>query len=207
MRDTIAARRAAGAADERAHRRQRIVEAAVRAIEEHGAGAGLGSIADQAGLPRPHVYRHFTGKDDLDRAVGRHAARLLSEWIRPSLTARGTPPQVIHGLIGRVLGWAVAHPNLYRFRAGLDSPAAVDELLAAVTSYLGTAGHDARPPAHVIAGIAGLVDGSVLWWLDHRDETGLDALTGWLAGQVWQILGGILHLDPAVELTPTGNTA
>jgi AcrR family transcriptional regulator len=192
-RDTIAARRAAGAADDRARRRQRIVEAAVRAIEQHGADAGLGVVADQAGLPRPHVYRHFTGKDDLDAEVARHAAVLLSDWIRPSLTAPGAPPEVIRGIVGRVLHWAIGHPHLYRFRARHGSPAAVGELGDAVAAQLSTAGHDVRPPAHVIAGLIGLVDGSIIWWLDHRDETGPEALADWLAAQVWLVLGDLLR--------------
>ena len=206
-RDTIAARRAGGAADDRAQRRQRIVEAAVRAIEEHGTDAGLAAIADRAGLPRPHVYRHFTGKDDLDQEVARHAARLLSTWIRPSLTARGTPPEVIGGIVGQVVRWAVRHPNLYRFRAALSAPAAVGELGDAIAGYLRAAGYDARPPAHVVAGVIGLVDGGIVWWLDHRDEIGPDDLTRWLAAQVWRVLGDMLErlgrpLDPAAELAP-----
>ena len=205
-RDTIAARRAAGAADER---RQRIVEAAVRAIERHGTDAGLAAVADQAGLPRPHVYRHFTGKDDLDAAVARHAAGLLSDWIRPSLTAHGTPPQVIGGIVARVLQWAVEHPNLYRFRARHGAPAAVGELGDAVAAYLRAAGFDARLPAHAVAGVIGLVDGGITWWLDHRDETAPDALGAGLAAQVWLVLADALtrnghHLDPATELNPAG---
>ncbi len=192
-RDTIAARRAAGAEADRARRRQRIVEAAVRAIEQHGADAGLGVVADQAGVPRPHVYRQFTGKDDLDSEVARHAAGLLSDWIRPSLTAHGTPPEVIRGIVGRVLRWAVEHPNLYRFRARHGSPAAVAELGDAVAAQLSAAGHDVRPPAHVVAGLIGLVDGGIIWWLDHRGETGPDALADWLAAQVWLVLGDLLR--------------
>ncbi|MEU4243342.1 TetR/AcrR family transcriptional regulator [Actinoplanes sp. NPDC026619] len=202
-RDTIAARRA-GATDDR---RRRIVEAAARAIEEHGTGAGLGAIADQAGVPRPHVYRHFTGKDDLDEAVARHAARMLSAWIRPSLTASGTPSSVIHGLIDRVLQWAVEHPNLYRFRARLGSPAAVDELVDALAAYLRAAGHDTRPPAYVIAGVVGMVDAGIVWWLDHPDETGAGALGAWLADQVLLVLQDMLRrighpVDPAASLSP-----
>jgi AcrR family transcriptional regulator len=209
-RDTIAARRAAGAADDRARRRQQIVEAAVRAIEAHGAEAGLGAVADQAGLPRPHVYRHFTGKDDLDQEVARHAARLLSAWIRPSLTARGTPPVVIGGIIGRVLAWAVEHPNLYRFRARLGTPAAVGELGDAIAGYLRAAGYEARPSAHLVAGIIGLVDGGIIWWLDHRAETGVDALAEWLAAQVLLVLADMLRragstLDPSAELAPVAD--
>ncbi|MEV8505717.1 helix-turn-helix domain-containing protein [Actinoplanes sp. NPDC051475] len=206
-RDTIAARRAGRGADERARRREQIVHAAVRAIEEHGSGAGLGAVADQAGLPRPHVYRHFASKDDLDQEVARFAARLLSAWIRPALTASGTPPKVVHGIIGRVLEWAVDHPNLYRFRARLGQFAAVPELSRAGVAYLRAAGYDMRPPAHVVAGVIGMVDASILWWLDHPEEMDIAALTDRLAAQVWLILADLLDhigrpLDPANELTP-----
>jgi AcrR family transcriptional regulator len=202
-RDTIAARRA-GATDDR---RRRIVEAAARAIEEYGTQTGLATIADQAGVPRPHVYRQFTGKDDLDREVGRYAARLLSGWIRPSLTASGTPSSVIHGLIARVLQWAIDHPNLYRFRARLAEEAAVDELVDALAAYLRAAGYDARPPAYVIAGIIGMVDAAIVWWLDHPAETGAGALTDWLADQVWLVLQDMLSrighpFDPDATLSP-----
>lgn len=192
-RDTVAARRAAVAATDREQRRRLIVEAAIRAIEQHGADAGLGAVADQAGLPRPHVYRHFTGKDDLDQEVARHAGRLLSEWIRPSLEARGEPEEVINGIVGRVLVWAVDHPNLYRFRARLAAPAAVGELGDALAAYLRAAGHDARPPAHVVAGIIGLADGGIIWWLDHQDESDLDGLARWLGAQVLAVLGDLIE--------------
>ncbi|GIE95267.1 TetR/AcrR family transcriptional regulator [Paractinoplanes rishiriensis] len=205
-RDTIAARRVAGTAGER---RRRIVEAAVRAIEAHGAGAGLAAVADQAGLPRPHVYRHFTGKDDLDQAVARHAAALLSDWIRPTLTARGTAIEIIRGIIDRVLTWAVDHPDLYRFRARHGLPTAVAEFADALAAYLRAAGHEARPPAHLVAGLIGLVDGGIIWWLDHREESAVDDLSEWLSTQVWRVLADLLErfgrpLDPDTELAPAG---
>jgi AcrR family transcriptional regulator len=201
-RDTIAARRAGGS-----RKREQIVEAAVRAIEALGTDAGLGAVADQAGVPRPHVYRHFTGKGDLDQEVARYAARMLSEWIRPALTARGTPPSVIHHLVGRVVGWAADHPNLYRFRARPGSPAVVDQFTGALAAYLRASGYDARPPAVVVAGLVGMVDTAVVWWLDHPAETGAEALTEWLASQVWLVLSDMLRrvghpVDPAADLTP-----
>ncbi|WP_341716308.1 TetR family transcriptional regulator [Micromonospora sp. FIMYZ51] len=187
-RDTIAARRAAGIPQERARRRQLIVEAAIRVVEEHGTIAGLGAVADRAGLPRPHVYRHFASKDDLDQAVARHAARLLSAWIRPSLSAPGAPPQVVHGVIDRVLSWAVEHPNLYRFRARLRTAQAVPELTEAAIATLRAAGYQARLPAYVVASIVGLVDAGIIWWFDHQDEVGRSRLTDWLAAQVWRVV-------------------
>ncbi|MFI5494661.1 TetR/AcrR family transcriptional regulator [Actinoplanes sp. NPDC051859] len=205
--DTIAGRRNARDSDARERRRREIVDAAVLAIEELGSDAGLGAVADRAGLPRPHVYRHFTGKDDLDKEVGRQAGRLLSAWIRPTLTARGTPPDLVRGVIGRVLHWAVDHPHLYRFRARLGPSQAVPEFTEAAVAYLRAAGYDAQPPAHVVASVIGLVDAGVIWWLDHPDDEGLESLGEWLAAQVWLVLGNMLDrigrpLDPDAELAP-----
>ncbi|MFC7546931.1 TetR/AcrR family transcriptional regulator [Plantactinospora sp. GCM10030261] len=179
-RDTIAARRAAGTPRQRAQRRQLIVEAAVRVIEESGTAAGLGTVAERAGLPRPHVYRHFPSRDDLDRAVARHAAQLLTAWIRPSLPAPDTPPEAaVHRTIGRVLAWAVEHPHLYRFRARLGATHGTLELAAALRPHL---------PAYVVASLAGMVDAGILWWFDHRDEVDRTQLNDWLATQVCRVI-------------------
>ncbi|WP_331461393.1 TetR/AcrR family transcriptional regulator [Micromonospora tarapacensis] len=167
------------------------MEAAARAIEEHGTDTGLGTVADRAGLPRPHVYRHFTSRDDLDQAVARHAARLLSAWIRPSLSAPGAPPEVVHGVIGQVLSWAVDHPNLYRFRARLGSTQAVPELTEAAEANLRAAGYEAHLPAYVVASVVGMVDAGIVWWFDHQDEVGLDQLNDWLAAQVWRVVAEV----------------
>ncbi|XVU29719.1 TetR/AcrR family transcriptional regulator [Actinoplanes sp. CA-054009] len=193
-KDTVAARRAGGV-----NHRERIVAAAVRAIEEHGSDPGLAVIADLAGLPRPHVYRHFTGKDELDQAVARQAAKMLGAWIRPSLTVRGTPPEVIDGLVARVLQWAAVHPRLYRFRVRLSPGEAVPQLTRALAAYVQTG-----PPEHVVAGVIGLVDSSVLWWFDHRDEIDQETLSASLSAQVWLLLAAALTtLDPTAPLTPS----
>lgn len=52
----------------------------------------------------------------------------------------------------------------------------------------------------------GMVDATVIWWLDQRDET-LDLMVGRLSRHVTLVLQDALaahgiHLDPAVELEP-----
>ena len=62
------------------------MEAAVAAIDEHGASASIAQIAEAAGMSKPVLYRYFSDKDDLYRAVGtgaptgrrRHRARPCS---------------------------------------------------------------------------------------------------------------------------------
>ena len=102
------------------HRRERrlaIINAAIAAIEDFGPDALTGQIADKAGVPRTHVYRHFEGKQALDFAVSRHVALQIGQQIRAGLATQGSPRDIIGASISQHLGWIEAHPNLYRFLA------------------------------------------------------------------------------------------
>src|SRR5437588_3390629 len=99
-------------------RYEQIVEAARTAIEEHGPEALTGQIAKRAGLARPNVYRHFSSKDDLDRAIALSAYQELRAEIRARLDLRGTPLDVIRAPIEAQIIWADKHKNLYRFLVG-----------------------------------------------------------------------------------------
>src|SRR6185312_3244455 len=90
------------------HRRERrlaIITAAVRTIEEHGPDALTGQIAQYAGVPRTHVYRHFDGKRALDLAVSAHVANELGTRIRDALGTRGSPRQIIGASVEAHLAW------------------------------------------------------------------------------------------------------
>ncbi|MCE5289534.1 MAG: TetR/AcrR family transcriptional regulator [Nocardiaceae bacterium] len=169
-------------------RRQKIIEAATKAIEEFGPDAAIGVTADLAGLPRPHIYRHFDSKAELDQAVARHAARLLGRRVRPTLSASGSPVGIIRAASHEVVAWASAHPNLYRFRALRRDAPAVQEYGRAAAAYLQRLGHDAVFPAQVVAAVVGLADASVLWWLDNPDQLTDDELVDKLTRQVWLLV-------------------
>ena len=50
----------------RMDRPQAILEAALELFSEHGfAAVGVDRIGKRAGVPGPHIYRHFSGKDEL----------------------------------------------------------------------------------------------------------------------------------------------
>ena len=102
------------------HRRERraaIIAAAIDAIEAHGPDALTGQIAEMAGVPRTHVYRHFDGKQALDLAVSRLVANQIGTSIRAGLATPGSARDIIRAAISQHLGWIEAHPNLYRFLA------------------------------------------------------------------------------------------
>ena len=202
------------------HRRERraaIIAAAIAAIEAHGPDALTGQIADMAGVPRTHVYRHFDGKQALDLAVSRHAAREIGEVIRAGLATRGSALDIIRASINEHLSWIEAHPNLYRFLAqhayaigrtggaGDDAKAVfATELTTLLEGYMTLFGVDTAPAERVIIGVVGLVDTTAAWWVEHRD-IGRDELTAELADEVWLIIDRTavrlgLTLDPQAEL-------
>lgn len=179
-------------------RREMLVAAATEAIDELGPGVGMAQIAERAGIPRPHAYRYVESKQQLDLDVARKASADLLEDVRPHLSRRGTPYEVVHGVIGVIAEWAAQHPNLYRFvatqrqtkamhQARMGRSRFLDELFAAMAAYLRpTEGLPAAPDG-VLAGLIGMVDAGITWWLDHKDET-QDEVVDRLSRQVTLVL-------------------
>ena len=203
------------------HRRERrlaIINAAISAIEAHGPDALTAQIAEMAGVPRTHVYRHFDGKQALDFAVARHVAAQIGQQIRHGLATTGSARDVIGASISEHLSWIEAHPNLYRFLAqhayavnSTGTPAVDDakaafatELTALLERYMRYFDIDTSPAERVIVGVVGMVDATAAWWLEHRDITRAE-LTAALTNQVWLILDQTarslgLDLDPDATL-------
>jgi len=217
--DTAANRRSTKLSGHRAERRDHIVRAAAAAIDEYGATVGTAQIADRAGVQRPHVYRHFDSKDDLDNEVAKYAATELVERVRPTLTRTGTPLQIIGGVIAESVAWAQEHPHLYRFMAARQQTKALQrarfgrtrflgEVVSASTAYLRTRDVELEAPSGVLAGLMGMVDASIIWWLDHQEEEQSE-LVDRVTRQAWLVLGDMARsmgvpLDDDTVLTLPG---
>jgi AcrR family transcriptional regulator len=205
------------------HRKERkaaIIAAAIAAIEEHGPEALTGQIAEKAGVPRTHVYRHFDGKSALDLAVAHSAAAQIAESIRTGLASGGTALEIIQGAISRHLGWIEEHPNLYRFLARHanaisqsgrpvieDAKAALAaELTQLLSRYMRQFGLDPAPVERVVVGVVGMVDNTAAWWLERRALPRAE-LCATLADDVWALIDRMLRpigleLDPNQPLPP-----
>lgn len=213
--DTSTVRRATSRLPGREQRRRHIIDAAISAIEENGPQALTGQIADKAGLARTHFYRHFASKEDLDLAVARRVHRELTAKIRATLAVNGSPLDVIRAPVTQHVMWADEHPNLYRFlvdrgyRRSPEQPktggsAFASEIAAAATRYFPPYGADPDGADRNIVAVMGLLDASILWWLDHRDVT-RDELVERLTQQTWLIVHDRLrelgtNLDPNTPL-------
>lgn len=200
-------------------RREQILEAARAAIEEYGPDALTGQIAQRAGLARPNVYRHFASKGELDLAVARSAYHELRTEILARLAMSGTPLDVIRAPITAQVTWADRHPNLYRFlvirgyqrRSQPGKPERNDfatDLAAAGQHYFPHFADDPDLAAVVVVALSGLIDASILAWLNRQTET-REQLIDRLTGQAWLLvdyhLRGVgAEVDPAVPLRVMG---
>ena len=203
------------------HRRERrltIITAAVAAIEQYGPEVLTAQIAETAGVPRTHVYRHFDDKHALDLAVSAHIGNEIGQRIRAGLAAGGTARTIISGAVGGHLAWIEEHPNLYRFIAqhayavrskgdegAEDAKAAfAAELTSLVQRYMQALGVDTAPAERMIVGVVGLVDATAAWWLERgQDDVGPTRaeLTAELTERVWLLIDQAsaelgLQLDP-----------
>jgi len=206
-------------------RRRSIIEAAVELIEAKGPDALTGEIAEHAGVPRTHVYRHFADKQDLDRAVVRYAMDQLSLQINLGISTPGSILDIARAAIGEHVRWMVEHPNLNRFMdqhalrgtRGRDARTAFSiGLTGLIEAYLRHWKLDPQPAEPLAVGIVGMVESTVAWWirgglsgqLDRPDYPRAD-LIEMLVAQVWALLdlagrSAGLTLDADAPLPPLG---
>lgn len=97
-------------------RRQVILDAALGVVEanEPGAEFHVLQIAEQAGLSRSVIYRHFTDRADLDHAILVEIVEGVMERLLPALTLDGTVREIIHRIVFAYVDWAAGHPALHR---------------------------------------------------------------------------------------------
>ena len=185
--------------DHREARRAELVDAAVAAIDEHGPSASIAEIAASAGVSKPVLYRYFTDKDDLYRAVGAWGANAVIDGLLPVLVSdRPIRARVELGcdaylkLISRhphVFFLLVEHPtNEDPLADGKEMVAAtISRTLGDALRDLGVDAAGAEPWAHGLVGL-GLSTGE--WWL-RRHTMSRTAVSAYLSSFIWHAFEGI----------------
>ncbi len=193
-------------AEHRVARRVALIESAITAIREHGAGAGMDQIAAAAHTSKPVIYRYFADKADLHRAVvGRAAADLLARLLA-ALGSVTDPRETMAAGIDAFLGMIDDDPELYRFVVSHQSDAAglMREYVAGIsaiitehlTEALTTAGRDPRRADTAGAAIVGFIRAAADWWVDHPDEITRAELTEYLTTLLWDGASGLYGEPP-----------
>jgi AcrR family transcriptional regulator len=193
--------------DHRGQRRAELVLAAVGAIDEHGPGAGIAEMAAAAGVSKPVLYRYFSDKDDLYRAVGAWGAGEVLRALRPALAGDAPLREKIDRGAQAYLTLIAEHPHVFLLlveHRTSDDPLAdgKEQITAAFARGMGDAlralGADAgaaEPWAHGVVGL-GLAIGE--WWLRRRTMS-QEAVADHLSSFVWHSFSG-MAADHGVRL-------
>lgn len=205
-----------------AERRRAVLDAAVAVIETQppGAEVHVRQIAEQAGIGRSVLYRHFADRADLDRAVQGHVLGQLRDVLLPEVSLSGSIEQIILRIVTAYIDWAAAHPALHRLAeretgapAGVGEleiavKAVVDEVVGVITMgamLVGVALSDDDTAAlePLIFGLVGMAFGTVRRWLWRSErEPAPEALAQIVARTVWYAIDGHAR-QRGVELDPT----
>ncbi|WP_167174234.1 TetR/AcrR family transcriptional regulator [Saccharomonospora amisosensis] len=195
-------------------RRAEFVEAALRAVDQHGPDLGMDDVASAAGVTKPVLYRHFEDKADLYLALGQRGTEMLFERLIPAINAELAPVPRIRMALDAFFTVIEQHPNLYRLlsrKSFADRPVDADvvaedkEVIAtALTALLGDYmrmlnmdSGAAEPWAH---GIVGMVQNTGEWWIDKRTMS-RDSVVEYLTQIIWAAIDGLTRqhgvvLDP-----------
>jgi AcrR family transcriptional regulator len=164
---------------DRESRREELLDAADRIVQRDGTAVSMASIAAEAGITKPILYRHFGDKGGLYAALAaRHTERLLLV-LQEALAAGGDARERVERTIGAYLATIEAEPQVYRLLLhSAEFPAAAEahgqvqsflrrfsELLAlGIASELELAPGSARAETWA-RGIVGMVQSAGDWWL------------------------------------------
>ncbi|HKS44244.1 MAG TPA: TetR/AcrR family transcriptional regulator [Amycolatopsis sp.] len=188
----------------RVTRRAEFVEAALRALDEHGPDLGMEDVAAAAGVTKPVLYRHFEDKADLYLALGRRGTEILFSRLVPAINAELAPVPRIRMALNAFFGVIEEYPNLYRLLArdtfagkpaGTDVMAEDKEVIAtALTAlfgdYLRMFGVDSGAAEPWAYGIVGMVQNTGEWWLDRRSMS-RDSVVEYLTQVIWAAIDGL----------------
>ncbi|MFL6109720.1 MAG: TetR/AcrR family transcriptional regulator [Marmoricola sp.] len=206
----------------REERRDKILDAAIAVIEQtpEGEEIHVRQIAQQAGLGRAVLYRHFADKADLDRAVQRRILEMLVETLTPEFELSGSIEQIISRIVHAYVAWADAHPALHRIGAAesqdgerlsdvMQTTKQIGDLIAALVTSgaslleVELTAEDQLILDPLVFGIVGQAVGTVRFWLAREvREPSVEVLAVHLSRSVWFQIDGHAR-DRGVVLDPS----
>lgn len=209
--------------EHRAAVRADLIEATLRAIEEHGPDLSIDDVIKTAGIPRPKLYRFFDDKDTLFSAVGERVQDLVLECVVPSFTVAGTARELVHSAVAGYVDLVDERPNLFRFLVGsqFTERRSTEALIEGgrplanatcdvVAGIVAARGGESDNLQYVVDALLGGVALGVLRWL-NEPTISKGALVEQLTTFLWGALSETaaargLVLDPDQQLSPPAST-
>jgi AcrR family transcriptional regulator len=165
-----------------ARTRADLLDAAERVVLRDGPTTSMNSIAAEAGITKPILYRHFGDKAGLYVALADRHIETLLDKLRAALSQPLPRRERTLAAIDAWLRLVESSPELYRFlvhRGQAEEPrvrtrVAVfqrrlgDALAAGIAVELGLAEADQDKAKAWAHGIVGMVQAASDWWLDEQ---------------------------------------
>ena len=185
-------------------RREQLLAAADRVVQRVGSAASMNVIAAEAGITKPILYRHFGDKSGLYHALAeRHIDQLL-ERLRDALLTRGGLRARTRATVDAYLAAVEEQPQVYRFlleRAAVEVPDVRgqvvgfvrrfgDELAVGIRNEPELGKVDPQRAVVWAHAIAGMVQATGDWWLDHP-EAPRHAVVDQLVALLWDGFAGL----------------
>jgi AcrR family transcriptional regulator len=101
-------------ARQRQRRREELLDAADRVIQQRGTSVSMDEIASEAGITKPVLYRHFGDKEGLYEALTRRYVDDLTNALRLAV-ATDDPRSRLAAAIDAYLAYVEREPERYRF--------------------------------------------------------------------------------------------
>jgi AcrR family transcriptional regulator len=160
-------------------RREGLLRAADAVVQREGAAASMASMAAEAGVTKPILYRHFGDKAGLYAALAARHTETLLEALTAALAETATPKERVRRTVDVYLSALEADPQVYSFLVQSEEAAPVrgqvrgflrqlqEQLSRGISAELGLEPGDVRAPVWA-AGIVGMVQSAGEWWLEVR---------------------------------------
>ena len=191
--------------EHRVTRRAELIDAAIAAVRQHGSDVGMDQIAAAARTSKPVIYRYFTDKTDLYRAVG---ARIIGEVVQAlsSVPHDSDPQTLLRASIDAYLQLLEDNPQLFRFvtqhrllneqrpHAAEFSRPVADVLTVALGEQLRTVGLDPSGAQPWGEAVVGFIRAASLWWLDNPEAMTREQLLEYLVALLWGGGAGVFQL-------------
>ena len=163
--------------------RDRVAEAvavARRILEKEGADAlTMRRLADEMGIQAPSLYKHFSGKADLELLLIGDAMFDVGEATHRALQNPG-PQSPLLNLMVTYRDYSVSHPNLYRLAT--SGALARQHLPEGLEEWAGNPWFVVTGDASLAQALWSLAHGMVILELDDRYPPGSDLDATWRAG-------------------------
>lgn len=206
----------------RARRRREFVNAALRVLEAHGPELPMDAVAAEAGVTKPVLYRYFSDKAALLRAVDERGSEILLDRLLPAITGSSPALARVRDAVGAYFAFIDERPNLYWLARRANTEVLGGDPIQRNKEFISTAltavigdclrvfGLDSGAAEPWAYGLTGLVQSTGDWWLQRRSMSRAH-VAGYTTELIWQALSGVareagITLDPDHPL-PTARPA